>query len=140
MTKIKNANIPHGPRKSGTTLINNILGTHKVLYWVSTYLNKFSEIPALAFFNSLTQNHFIGKEFRSLDKSPKPAEAYNFWSKYLRGFHFNEAKFSKSDIYNTTRVLDKIKKYQNENRILTKITGPSRFNFIYGLFEEPYIV
>ncbi|GAA4316294.1 hypothetical protein GCM10023115_25630 [Pontixanthobacter gangjinensis] len=140
MTKIKNAIIIHGPGKSGTTLINNILGTHKDLYWISTYLNKFPKIPALSLFNGLTQNNLIGEKIRRLDKSPKPAEAYNFWSTYLKDFRFNDSKFSKTDIQNTAKVINKIKHFQNRNRFLTKITGPSRYNFIDELFEEPYIV
>jgi len=43
----------HGPGRSGTTLFNNILSLHPQLSWISGYVDRFPQCPALAFLNRL---------------------------------------------------------------------------------------
>ena len=140
MEKIKNPIIIQGPGKSGTTLLNNILGQHPDVYWISTYLNKFPKLPILSALNDLTRNRLIGEKIRNISKSPKPAEAYNFWSNHLDDFRFEDTLFNNNEINKVLSELRLIRRYQSGNRFLTKITGPARINFINSLFQDPYII
>ena len=85
--KIKNAIIIHGPGRSGTTLLSNILSLHSGFYWISGYNNKFPSLPSLSIFNNLLKYHSFEKYTRGKQKFPRPAEAYGFWNYYIPNFN-----------------------------------------------------
>ena len=139
--KLKNAVIVHGPGRSGTTLLDNILSRHQDFYWISGYVNKYPRHPELSFLNRLTRNTKIDFKFRDNRFLPKPNEAYNFWSCYLSDFNTdNSQPASEAEIGKCLNALKSIKQFASGERFITKLTGAARANFIDALFEDPTIV
>jgi len=138
--KIKNAVIINGPGRSGTTLLSNILSLHKEFYWISGYLNKYPNLPIISIFNNFQRINQFEEFNREKKKFPRPAEAYGFWKHYFKEFNQNLGKPRESEIENSLKVINKIKKYSNGNRFITKITGGARYEFIDSIFENPTIL
>ena len=141
MEKIKNAIIVHGPGRSGTTLLANILSLHKDLTWVSTYVNKFPKHLYLTKLNSILENSQIEKFGRTRKHIPGPSEAYKFWLYYVPEFNKNTIdKISETSANNAIKAINSIQNYANKDRFITKITGFSRYQTISALFEDPKIL
>ncbi len=84
--KIRDAIVIHGPGRSGTTLLNQILSLHPALAWISGYVNRFPSLPALAILNRVVEVPLIERLTRAHRYWPRPAEAYNFWKYYFANF------------------------------------------------------
>ena len=140
MTKIKNAVIIHGPGKSGTTLFNDILSLHKDLYWISSYLNKHPDKPYLALLNNIKRVNLLERLTRNRKKYPRPVESFLFWSHYISNFHRNTAEFNVLEIDKAIKAARKIAKFQGGKRLIIKLTGPARLEFLEEIFEEPSIL
>ena len=140
MNKIKNAVIIHGPGRSGTTLLSNILSLHKEFYWISGYLNKYPNIPILSRFNNFQRINQFEEYNRGKKKFPRPAEAYGFWNYYFKEFNHNLGKPRKDEIENGRKAITEIKKHSKGSRFITKITGGARFEFIDSMFDNPTIL
>lgn len=138
--KIKNAVIILGPGKSGTTLFNNILSLHKDLYYISSYLNKFPEKTYLALLNNLNQFSWYETNTRNRSKVPKPAESFQFWSYYVSDFNKNLEVYNSKEITNALKAVKRVGHLQSGSRLIVKLTGPSRLEFLEQLFEDPYII
>jgi len=136
MDKLKDAVIIHGPGRSGTTLLNNILALHESFYWISSYVNKYPNIPILSIFNSLQRNNYI----RKFSKSPKPTEPYNFFINHLEGFNKEHAKPKQSEINGALNAIKQVQCFSSGNRFITKLTGSARYNYIEALFDNPTIL
>jgi len=132
--KIKNAIIIHGPGRSGTTLLNSIMSTHSDLAWISSWVNRFPSWYLLSCFNVFRK----GKDGRS--KLPKPTEAYHFWLHYLPQFNEKHPKFKTEDVSRLCSVLRKVQSCQGKERLLVKLTGEARAEFIDAVFENPKII
>lgn len=140
MNKIKNAIIIHGPGRSGTTLLSNILSLHPDFYWISGYVNKYPNLQILSIFNNFQRIPFFEKLNRGKKKFPRPAEAYNFWKYYFNQFNIKGANPEKKQTQNAIRAIHRINKYSIGNRFITKLTGASRFEIIDSIFEKPTII
>ena len=136
-------NIIHGPGRSGTTLLSNILSLYSGFYWISGYNNKFPTLPSISIFNNLLKCHYIEKYTRDKQKFPRPAEAYDFWNYYILNFNDPILSISNIDFEKVNKckeTITKIGNRMNGKRFITKITGYSRFTILNELFSNPYII
>lgn len=140
MNKIKNAVIIHGPGRSGTTLLSNILSLHKDFYWISGYVSKYPNLPVLSFINNFQRIDAFEEFNRGKKKFPRPSEAYGFWKNYFEQFNVSNGKPQINEDKNVIKTINKIKNYSFGNRFITKLTGDARFDFIDSVFENPTII
>lgn len=138
--KLKNSIIIHGPGKSGTTLLNDILALHPDLYWISTYLNRYPGLSLLSILNNLHTSRIVENYSRSKRKFPRPAEAFHFFSHYIHDFRLNRSSFDPVEIKSLQQALHRIGNFQKGERLISKITGPSRADFLEQVFENPYVI
>lgn len=140
MEKIKNAIIIHGPGRSGTTLLNNILSLHSDMFWISSYLAKHPSYPILSILNNFHNSFLFEKFTRKYKKIPRPTEAYSFWIKHLPNFNKKTETINRDDISKALNAIEKIKKYTKGSRFIFKITGSTRIEYIDALFDNPTII
>ncbi|MBC8196788.1 MAG: sulfotransferase [Candidatus Marinimicrobia bacterium] len=141
--KINNAIIIHGPGRSGTTLLSNLLSLYSGFYWISGYNNKFPAFPSLSIFNNLLKYQSFEKYTRNKKKFPRPAEAYDFWNYYIPNFNDSNLTISNIDYEKVNKcreTITKIGNRMNGKRFITKITGYSRFTILNELFSNPSII
>ncbi len=138
--KIKNAIIIHGPGRSGTTLLNNILSMHDDLGWISNLVNKYPKYLSLTLLNRLQDYSFFEKYSREKRGFPRPTEAYNFWQHYFPNFNKKDYKLNHQDSNKTQQTINTIVKLSGKKRFVFKITGESRHKTIDELFDNPYII
>ncbi len=139
--KIKNALIIHGPGRSGTTLLVNILALHEKIGWLSSYVDRFPKYPILTSFNKMQEVSAFEVWNRNKTKFPRPSEAYNFWLHHVPEFNKAELQtISKESAYAAQKYISKIKKYSGKPIFMTKITGLSRHQTLDAVFEQPKIV
>lgn len=138
--KIKNAIIIHGPGKSGTTLLNDILALHADLFWISTYVNKHPNHLFLTALNNIQSISCFEQITRSKKNFPRPSEPFHFFSFYIPDFRFNQSFFDPKEIKRVQNALTYLSNFQKGKRLITKITGPSRTEFLDEVFENPYII
>ena len=139
--KIKNSIVIHGPGRSGTTLLSNILSLQSELAWISNYNNKFPKSPILALFNRVQGNPWIEQFNRDKRKWPRPSEAYDFWLYFFS--NFNEIEHPQEDQKSFKRCINTINKiinYSGKGKFITKLTGVSRHYYIENIFENPSII
>ena len=140
MNKIKNAVIIHGPGRSGTTLLSNMLSLHREFYWISGYLNKFPHLPILTLANNLQFLKYFEEFSRAKKKFPRPAEAYNFWTYYFPDFNTIDGTPKIDEVQSALKTLHKMDQFSMGHRFITKLTGYSRFNYLESLFENPTVL
>jgi hypothetical protein len=144
-----------GTGRSGTSIISEIVCSHKDLAYVSNYSQKF---PKSVYFN-LIRHIFDNPLFRikghkrQLNKVSSinkftfiPLEAYAMWD-YLLDDHIN---FSRDYLLNVSLSDDRISfirsyfnkmvKLQNKSRLVFKITGPSRITFLTQIFPDALFI
>ena len=141
--KINNAIIIHGPGRSGTTLLSNILSLYSGFYWISGYNNKFPSLPVLSILNNLLKIHSIEIYTRGKQKYPRPAEAYDFWNYYIPNFNNPNLIIDDIDyerVNKCKKTIKKIADWMNGRRFITKITGYSRFTVLNELFSNPSVI
>jgi len=139
--KIKNAIIVHGPGRSGTTLLSNILALHPDLGWISSYVNKYPEKTFLTHANKLQNWGILERWNRNKSNFPRPTEAYNFWVHYITDFNNSEiADIPSEQASRAIQAVYKVMKNSGKKRFMTKITGMSRHQFIDVVFENPTVI
>lgn len=138
--KIKDAVIIHGPGKSGTTLLNDILALHPDLFWISTYVNRHPQFTGLSFLNNIQSIELLERYSRNIKKIARPAEPFQFFSYYIRDFRFNLSTFDSNEIMKLQQALTTVGEFQKGERFITKITGPSRTDFLEQIFEDPFVI
>ncbi len=141
--KISDAVVIHGPGRSGTTLLSQILSTHSAFAWISGYVNRFPGHPILAVFNRVMAINVVERLTRSKRHWPRPAEAYGFWNHYFP--HFNHPE-RRSDFEEHDRpaeciaAIRQIQRYHGKRRFITKITGGARAKELAVVFDNPHVV
>ena len=139
--KIRNAIIIHGPGRSGTTLLSNILALHPDLGWISSYVNKYPTKTFLTYANRIQAYGALERWNRNKSSFPRPTEAYNFWLHYMPLFNESEIDaipIQQSDA--TVQAIGKVMRRSGKKRFMTKITGMSRHQFIAAIFEDPIVI
>lgn len=134
---IQNAVIIHGPGRSGTTLLSNMLSLHPDFFWLSGYNNRFPFLHSLSLVNNIQRVNAIEKLTRGIRGFPRPAEAYGFWSHYAEDFLNG---LSQAEAKRTIAAINKVGRYSAGKRFITKITGMSRAESIAAIFDNPKIV
>ncbi len=139
--KLKNSIIIHGPGRSGTTLLDNVLSLHEDFFWISGYLNKYPKKTSLSLLHRMHKVSSLERMSRKRKYIPRPNEAYQFWRHYFHNFNQgNQVEVDEQEIKACLKALRDIQKFTGGKRFITKFTGSSRFAFIDGLFEKPTIV
>lgn len=138
--EIKDSIIIHGPGKSGTTLLNDILALHPQLFWISTYTNKLPALPVLSILNNFQSIPWIEKKTRGKQNFPRPAEPFNYFSHHITDFRLNLSSFKPEEKMNLIHSLNQVSALQKGERLITKITGPSRSDFLNEIFGSPYVI
>jgi len=133
--------IIHGPGRSGTTLLNNILSLHPDLAWISGYVNRYPSFPQLSFLNAIQEIEVIERFARNKRKWPRPAEAYGFWDHCIPGFSNGYGyDLSPDKTAYTQKRLYQICQYASKARLITKLTGTARADVLKAVFNTPWIV
>lgn len=137
--------IIHGPGRSGTTLLSNMLSLHPDLGWLSSYVNRFPKWPMLSVLNRVQNSSAIERYSRSKRKWPRPAEAYNFWDHFFPGFSSNNTYEQHDERFEHNvkacqRAINQMLFYQGKTRFITKITGSSRHQVLEKVFQNPIII
>lgn len=138
--KINRPIIIHGPGRSGTTLLSNILSLHPDFYWISGYVDRFPRLEILSCLNILQRFPAIERYNRSLRKFPRPAEAYGFWKYYFPKFNQAHSVPTAQQVHQALRSLHRIQRFSNGKRFITKITGAARIAYLEALFDDPIIL
>ncbi len=141
--KITKPVILHGPGRSGTTLVSNILSLHPSFFWISGYVNLMPKFEFLSIFNQLQQIRTFEKFSRDKRFFPRPSEAYNYWNTFFLDFNLpsiNAGSIDNRSVEICINSLRNIEKYSKGKRFITKFTGHSRSEFIRSLFHEPKII
>src|SRR5215470_9320033 len=110
--RIRDAVVIHGPGRSGTTLLNEILSTHSALAWISGYLNRYPDHPILAVFNRVMAIDAVEKFSRSRRHWPRSAEAYGFWNRYFPRFNHPERRITEKPQDHPEECIAAIRKIQ----------------------------
>jgi hypothetical protein len=127
--------IINGPGRSGTTLLSQLFSYHKDFTWISGWLNRYPNLTKLTYFNFLYRSNLFGIDISNLPKTPKPAEAYNFWNHYINNFNDNTNP-SSLELKRLSSVIKKLKVKSNKPHFVTKITGDLRKNVFDNIFEN----
>ena len=127
--------ILNGPGRSGTTLLSQLFSYHEDFTWISGWLNRYPNLTMLTYFNFLYRSKLFGIDISDLPKTPKPAEAYNFWNHYIDNFNDNYEPTS-LELKKLSSVIKKIKDRSNKPHFVTKITGDLRENVFDNIFEN----
>jgi hypothetical protein len=127
--------IINGPGRSGTTLLSKLLSFHADFGWISGYVNNYPFLPILSCLNFIYRINLFDTNLINKSKFPKPAEAYKFWSYYLKSFSdgYTPSKKEASDLKKT---ITEILKYQYKDNFITKITGAGRTSVLDEIFDN----
>jgi hypothetical protein len=142
--RISDAIIVHGPGRSGTTLLYNMLALHPELAWISGYVNRFPRHPILSNLNRLQGIRALEKWSRGRRFWPRPAEAYGFWNEYFPGFSAAASRPSEGHAGDRPdaclRAMRAVMAYSGKPRFITKITGLSRAAELERAFANPFVL
>lgn len=140
-----------GMGRTGTSVISEIIMRHKKVAFLSQYLDRTPSFVGINYLRRLFDNRFwrIHGQKKQLNKvglmnryTFKYSEAYRMWN-YLSG---PEVQFSRSFLLDTVPSADKIKfirsyfekvvRYQGKQRLVFKITGPARLEYLQQIFPD----
>jgi hypothetical protein len=141
--KIRDAVVIHGPGRSGTTLLSEILSLHSDFAWISGYVNRFPSRPILAALNRVMDIDTVERFSRSRRYWPRPAEAYQFWNYYFPQFSNPEIRDGTPQQDHPVECIEairQIQRYHGKRRFITKITGAPRAAELAAVFENPQVV
>ncbi|MEZ4944361.1 MAG: sulfotransferase [Cyclobacteriaceae bacterium] len=138
----KRSIIIHGPGRSGTTLLYDILSSHSGLYWISNYNCRYPKAMWPFYVNRFANNQVLSKYLKGTKIWPKAAEAYPFWDHFLNGgvYRNTPEAFNESNLNKLKERLNDIDRIEINKRLITKLTGESRVKMIKGVFSRPLLV
>lgn len=144
-----------GMGRTGTSVISEIIMRHKKVAFLSQYLDRTPSFVGINFLRRIFDNRFwrIHGQKKQLNKvgllnryTFKYSEAYRMWN-YLSG---PDVQFSRSFLLDTVLSSDKIKfirsyfekvvRYQGKQRLVFKITGPARLEYLQQIFPDAKFV
>lgn len=140
-----------GMIRSGTSVISEIIMRHKKVAFLSQYLDRSPAFVGINYLRRFFDNRLwrIHGQKKQLNKvgllnryTFKYSEAYRMWN-YLAG---PDVQFSRSFLLDTVPSSDKIKfirsyfekvvRYQGKQRLVFKITGPARLEYLKQIFPD----
>lgn len=144
-----------GTGRSGTTIITELVSRHPDLAYLSNYQDKFPRFQIVNRIRLLFDNKFyrIFGQKKQINKVSyfnsiifRPTEGYNIW-KYLlgpgidfsRGFLL-KTQIDKENLVKIRLYFARIVELQRRKRLVIKITGPSRINFLLQVFPDAIFI
>ena len=144
-----------GSPRSGTTVISEIISRHPDLAWPSQYTTVFPKYPAVNLIRRLFNNKLwkIHGQKKQLNKVGifnemffRASESYPMWRHLTK----NQFDFSRDFLVNKTvdestknyirNYFTKLVRYQGKKRLMFKITGPSKIEFILSIFPDALFI
>jgi Sulfotransferase family len=145
-----------GMPRSGTTIIAETISCHPSLAWFSNYFNLFPGFPEISVLNRILDIPKIGWFLKGKKKQntgilpsirrvlPYSVEAYSIWQKYCgKSFLFDylinqkASDSAKESMFNAVR---KTLVYHGKNQFITKLTGPSKIEYISSIFNDAIFI
>ncbi len=143
-----------GTGRSGSSLIYEHFVRHEAAGWLSNYVNRFPWWPQFGYINRVFDNYFLytkGERKKSdqmvnlnYNFVPKPTEPYIFFD-YYTGINFSKDYLLKRSAplivqQKINKTLYKVLRYQNKKRLVLKITGPSRIEYLQSIFPDAIFI
>ena len=148
-----------GCPRSGTTILLYLLAAHEAFAWVSGQLNRFPQMMILlSYYNRIYDIPGFGKYLFLLAHNekcrrilPRPVEPWRFWNTYLSNFQWErrgqipprrrtENDITPEEITNTRRVIQRLCKYQNRERFISKYTDFPRIKYLLQPFPDAQFI
>jgi omega-hydroxy-beta-dihydromenaquinone-9 sulfotransferase len=142
-----------GMPRSGTTLTFAAFASHPDLAWFSQYLARAPRFPVVTALSRLVDLSWGTR--RSVDRQSErrpllergrfaPAEAYEVWERCCgRRFRYDfllGEKATEEERRRTTRMVQKVLRYQGKPRFAAKLTGPGRIAYLTSVFGDARFV
>lgn len=145
--------------RTGTSVISEIVMRHRKVAFLSQYLDRFPSLVAINYLRRLFDNRFwrIHGQKKQINRDTneqinkvgllnritfKYSEAYKMWN-YLSSpedqfsrSYLLETKLTPAKIKRIRSYFEKVVKYQNKERLVFKITGPSRLEYLKQIFPD----
>lgn len=127
-----------GTGRSGTSIFHKILSRHPNVAWLSGSLERWPTKPE---YNRILMKALEAPILENLLRRRfQPDECYAFWEYYVKGFRRPFRDLTREDLTNKSKhaILSAMSELVTEerNRLLIKITGWPRLDFLSGLFED----
>lgn len=146
-----------GMDRSGTSVISEIMSLHGDLGWISNYNHRFRQLPQLSLLNRITQIPHVGWYLRGKKRQDKMVSSrlrkylpycdegdYTLWTQLCgRDFTWDFSGGGTPSAQTCQRVRNYIHtllKYQGRTRLIVKLTGPPRINFLSSIFPDAVFV
>ncbi len=139
--------------RSGSTLLFELLATHRDLGWLSHHSNRAPRLPWLHALSRLSDaNLLIRKAIARSDESRSwveklrlgPAEAYETWASVcgekIRFDWLLDARASDSERVAARRLVLDVLRWAGKRRFAAKFTGPPRIGYLASLFPDAIFV
>lgn len=131
-----------GTGRCGSTALHRLLTRHSELAWLSHYIKQYPERPTLNMLAmTLLDTPIVAAMTRRI---ARPAEAYEFWDRYFRGFSSPCRDLLSEDV--PPRGKMQLRKAmartltRRRGRLLAKITGWPRIGFLKEVFPDAKFV
>ncbi|NDY73891.1 hypothetical protein DO021_19335 [Desulfobacter hydrogenophilus] len=146
-----------GMDRSGTSVISEIMSLHDDLGWLSNYNHRFRQLPQLSFLNRITHIPHFGWYLRGKKRQDKMLSSrlrkylpycdegdYTLWTQLCgHDFTWDFLGGGTPSAHTCQKVRDYIHtilKYQHRTRLIVKLTGPPRINFLSTIFPDAVFV
>lgn len=156
MQLINNPIIVFGTGRCGTTLISEIIFRHRDLAFPSNYHEKVPGCAGIGKVRSIYDNNFwrfFGTKDQGINRVSflnkvlfTPSEAWSMWDRitklgdeFSRGFLLGK----KADTETTVEIqkyFEKLVSAQARSRLSFKLTGPSRLEYLSGIFPDAIFI
>lgn len=127
-----------GSGRCGSTIFHKIFARHPQVAWLSGFCEKYPKKPGInRWFMKAIDIPILGDYFI---KKATPGEAYVLWEQHCKGFSKPFRDLTKNDLTyisksNIQKIMEKMLT-KRRNRLLIKITGWSRIEFLKEIFTD----
>ena len=117
------------------------MSLHKDLFWISGYNDRFPGIPEVGIVNNVMRISAFDRFSRNRRYYPRSGEVYRFWRYYFPNFQSDGySNIQPAQVDRCIKALRRLEKVSAGNRLITKLTGMSRVEYIEALFKNPTII
>lgn len=154
--KIDRPIIVIGTGRCGSTIVFEALARHEQLCWFSNFNDRYPRVAAASVVHRLYDLPFLRNMRRGEKRQhkqggspinrylPKPAESYNKWES-MCGSKFRDdflvgVKATPDERMRVRRAVGQVLFWHGKPRFATKITGPSRIEYLHSIFDDAIFV